>query len=428
MNENSTPRPTAPRRAAPLLVVVALLASLGAAVSALLAQHHSAPAGAGARFVQAVCGGASSGCDAVNRSDASVVLGVPLALFGFWFYGAIAVLALVARSARRASEIVLVRAMALAGVGVDVALLLYSLFGIGAVCSLCVVTYAITIAIAILSFAALRRIRSLAPDPAATAAIPRVSLAHVFGLLAVLSTGALLSGPLGSLAGGGASPEDALATAWRSFHEIYLETPEKRIDFQGSPRRGSSRPVLQLALFADFLCPHCKRIADRLVRFTDSHRDSTQLAFKHYPLDKTCNRLADTVHAGACLLAKGAEAAARQNRFWHFHDALFANQELWARGVAEEQLVSLAESAGLDAERFARDLAAPDVASLVQRDVDEANERLDVTATPTLFINGRKMKSIPIDEFLEELLLAEATRLRPIGLEANREERVQQGN
>lgn len=428
MNETSTMHPATPRRAAPLLVAIAILALGGAALSALLAQHHSAPAGAGARFVQAVCGGAASGCDAVNRSSASVILGIPLALLGFWFYGAIAVLALVARSARRETEVLLVRAMALAGVGVDIALFLYSLLGIGAVCSLCVVTYGITIAIAALSIVSLRRFRSIAPVPEAAPALPRASLAHVFGLVAVLSTGALLSGPDSALAGGGASPEDALAAAWSSFHRIYRETPEKRIEFQGSPRRGSTRPVLQLALFADFLCPHCKRVADRLVRFTDSHRDSTQLVFKHYPLDTTCNRLADTVHAGACLLAKGAEAAARQNRFWHFHDALFGNQEIWARGVQEAQLVSLAENAGLDAERFAKDLAAPDVASLVQRDVDEANERLDVTATPTLFINGRKMESIPIDEFLEELLLAEATRLRPIGLEANREERVQSGN
>ncbi len=404
------------------LMALVACALAGALVSALLVQHH-AGSGAASRFVQAVCG-ASAGCDRVNRSPASEILGLPLALYGFWFYSGIAALALIAAFGRRRAEVKWILFLALAALGADLGLLAYSIAGIGAICNLCVVTYAATAGVALLAFSA--RLRERTTAAAGTPADGSLSLAHAFAAIAVLASGAYVSARAGAVVP--RDPVAALEFAWNSFHKSYLDTPERRIDLEGTARRGSTRPVLQMALFADFLCPHCRRTSERLIRFTEEHRDSVQLAFKHYPLDPACNKLSDSIHVGACLLARGAEAAARQNRFWHFHDVLYANQDQWTRGVAAEQLVSLAARANLDAQRFEADLVAPDVVSLVARDVEEANERLGVEVTPTLFINGRKLGAIPTDDFLEELLVSEATRLKPLGIDRIHEARVRAGH
>jgi len=51
---------------------------------------------------------------------------------------------------------------------------------------------------------------------------------------------------------------------------------------------------------------------------------AARFVFRHYPLDKACNRrLSSNLHPGACLLAEGSACANEQNRFWEFHDIAF---------------------------------------------------------------------------------------------------------
>ena len=88
-------------------------------------------------------------------------------------------------------------------------------------------------------------------------------------------------------------------------------------------------------------------------------------------------------------------------------ELLFAQRERWAGGVSLPEITQLAGQAGLDLAAFERDLASESVGAAVQADLARA-EALGVTGTPTLFVNGRPMPSIPIPTFLEELLLSES--------------------
>jgi protein-disulfide isomerase len=91
-------------------------------------------------------------------------------------------------------------------------------------------------------------------------------------------------------------------------------------------------------------------------------------------------------------LALAAEAAAAQDAFWPFHDALYADQgrvddpHLWAR----------VEELGLDLDRFEADRRSDSAAERVRRDTREAL-RAGATATPTI-VRGRELLSGPPDE------------------------------
>jgi protein-disulfide isomerase len=124
-----------------------------------------------------------------------------------------------------------------------------------------------------------------------------------------------------------------------------------------------------VVFYGDFACPRCAVEAMRL------REANARVAFRHFALKAK--------HQRSVPLALSAEAAARQDAFWSFHDALYEDQgriddpHLWAR----------CEALGLDVDRFERDRRDPAVAERVRRDVREAL-RAGATTTPALFANG----------------------------------------
>ena len=122
-----------------------------------------------------------------------------------------------------------------------------------------------------------------------------------------------------------------------------------------------------VVLYADFTCPRCAVVHARLQGM------AVRRVFRHLALK--------TKHPRAVPVARFAEAAALQDAFWPFHDALYADQgrqddpHLWA----------LAERLGLDLDRFEADRRDDAVAARVERDTREA-VRSGAMHTPTFFL------------------------------------------
>jgi protein-disulfide isomerase len=122
-------------------------------------------------------------------------------------------------------------------------------------------------------------------------------------------------------------------------------------------------------VYADFTCPRCAvahaRLQDAAVR----------RVFRHLALKAK--------HPRAVAVARAAEAAARQDAFWPFHDALYADQ---AR-QDDPHLWALAERLSLDLDRFEADRRSDAVAERVAAQTREAL-RAGAMTTPTLFVDG----------------------------------------
>src|SRR5690606_3920361 len=108
--------------------------------------------------------------------------------------------------------------------------------------------------------------------------------------------------------------------------------------------------------------------------------------------------------------ARAGHAAARQGRFWEFHDVVYGKERKRNNGeVAQDRLVEMAREAGVpDLGRFRADMDGEAARKAVRRDADEGHE-LGVPSTPAFLINSRPVLGAqPYDVF--EQAVEEAAR------------------
>lgn len=410
-----------------LLLALLLVLSAAAVSALLLLEHH----GEGGALVAQVCGeGPASGCETVSASAWSAVAGVPLAALGLVFYGSVAALLVLAAVA--GAELSLAAAalalLALAfGLAVDLFLLGVQAFAIHAYCRLCLATYVLGgLALALLLPA--RRLREALPG----ARRPEVPLLAAGWLLAtaavaggvvvaelalaereaeraasVLGSGPALLAPPRPLPSP-ATPEEALqaARAEAARLQAILDDPglleqyfEQKAAEQfeqapvlsfrpAGPVLGPAEAPVQVVVFSDFLCPFCRNVASGLGAFVPQTEGRVAVRFKHLPLDRACHpRISRSVHEGSCALALGGVCAQEQGRFWPFHDRAFARP---VPRATTADLARVAAEAGLDVPAFQRCLASPAAKAALDADIAEA-VAASVSATPTLFVNGRQL-------------------------------------
>jgi protein-disulfide isomerase len=125
-------------------------------------------------------------------------------------------------------------------------------------------------------------------------------------------------------------------------------------------------------VYADFTCPVCAVAAARLA---SAH---VRVCFRHFALA--------TRHPRAVPVAAAAEAAARQDAFWAFHDALYADQGR----IDDPHLWSRAAALGLDVGRLDADRRDPAVLEQITRDTREAL-RAGGATTPALILPGGRL-------------------------------------
>ena len=148
--------------------------------------------------------------------------------------------------------------------------------------------------------------------------------------------------------------------------------------------RGEANAAVTVEEFGDFECPPCAGLSRALAQIKQDYGARLRLIFRHSPLAK---------HQHALAAAYAAEAAGLQNRFREMHDLLYQHQASWhAAGDPRPLFNSYAALLRLDVERFRTDAASEQVKARVAADRGRAAS-LDVTETPTLFLNGRKLPS-----------------------------------
>ena len=114
------------------------------------------------------------------------------------------------------------------------------------------------------------------------------------------------------------------------------------------------------------------------------------------------------MHPGACMLAEGAACANEQKKFWAYHDIAFETTGKISRSV----VLNIASNIGLDLRDFESCLDSGRGLKVVKEDI-EAAISTGVTATPTIFINGRILRGVPKPWVINEILKFSEQNLSP---------------
>jgi protein-disulfide isomerase len=80
----------------------------------------------------------------------------------------------------------------------------------------------------------------------------------------------------------------------------------------------------------------------------------------------------------------------KPDAFWTVHDLIFDNQDVISAENVWDKLVGFATQANLDAASFKTCMTSPDAKQAVAAD-HQLGDSLNVTSTPTLYINGRPL-------------------------------------
>ncbi len=177
---------------------------------------------------------------------------------------------------------------------------------------------------------------------------------------------------------------------------------ETVMDWQASPQinlsvkpllvAGSPHPVMTLAEFADFRCPHCRHAVGPVEAFLNSHPD-VQMQFYSFPLDNTCNEALSSGDGISCYLARAVYCAEQINKNgWALHHYIYDHQEgIDASGTmsfAQDEVSNFLKSHKIDAQTFSTCTSGPDSDAAIRAEARLGNE-VGVKGTPTFFVNNR---------------------------------------
>lgn len=139
--------------------------------------------------------------------------------------------------------------------------------------------------------------------------------------------------------------------------------------------KGAEDAPITIVEYSDTECPFCKRFHDTMNQVIENYGDSVKWVYRHAPLDSLHRKARKEALALECAGDVGGN-----DGFWAYTDELFrvtpSND-----GLADSQLFTIAETAGLNVSKFTDCVESEKFAVDVQADLDDA-QKAGLRGTP----------------------------------------------
>src|ERR1017187_8505548 len=151
------------------------------------------------------------------------------------------------------------------------------------------------------------------------------------------------------------------------------------------PERGPKNAAVTLVEFGDLQCPACKA-AQPTIEALVAAEPNARFVFQNFPLE---------MHNWAAKGAAYADCVGRASNdaFWKFVSKTYETQSDITAANADEKLTALAEGAGVKGADIAVCASTPVTQAHVEASL-ALGKAVNVTGTPTLFINGRSIGNV----------------------------------
>jgi len=144
--------------------------------------------------------------------------------------------------------------------------------------------------------------------------------------------------------------------------------------------------------YASMTCPHCAHFYTEVFpqvkeKYIDTGK--ARFVFREFPLD------------GLAVAASMLARCSGNDRFYPMVDALFETQKTWALPGEDgkEKLLLIAKQAGFTQESFDKCLADKELFDKIVAVRKKAHEEYGVDATPSFFVNGKRLTGVGLENF-----------------------------
>lgn len=174
----------------------------------------------------------------------------------------------------------------------------------------------------------------------------------------------------------------------QSAQDQTVRAEQTRLVRMHSPVLGPQGAPVTIVEFFDPACETCRAFYPIVKDLLAQYPEQVRLVIRYAPF-----------HQGSDQVVKLLEAARRQGKYQQMLEAVLQAQPVWAdHGRPNPDLTfEIAKAAGLDIERAREDMARPEMQALLEQDVADLNA-LQVSKTPTFFVNGRSLPSFGPDQ------------------------------
>lgn len=160
----------------------------------------------------------------------------------------------------------------------------------------------------------------------------------------------------------------------------------QKISADDDPAQGSATAPVVVVMFSDFQCPACAATHPVLKKVLAEYAGKVRFVVRDYPLEN--------LHKDAFLAAQAANAAQAQGKFFEYVEILYEHQD----ALNADSLKKYAADLGLNVRQFELDLQSGKYAAEVRRDMADGAS-YGITGTPTIFVNGVKVRHLTAKGF-----------------------------
>jgi protein-disulfide isomerase len=183
-------------------------------------------------------------------------------------------------------------------------------------------------------------------------------------------------------------------------------TPDPMTHLEGRPIRGNKDAKVTIVSYDDFECPYCSKMHQTLFpELAKTYGDRLRFIYKDYPLNE--------IHPWAIHAAVDANCLAAQNNdaYWEFADLVHGGQkkidgDRTSKTKSTQALDKAASEVGnkyfVNASRLQECMQKQDDSAVLASIAE--GDKLGVSATPTLFINGMRMEgAVPLEILRDQI-------------------------
>lgn len=163
-----------------------------------------------------------------------------------------------------------------------------------------------------------------------------------------------------------------------------------------SPVFGNPDAPVTIVEFLDPECGTCREFYPFVKNLMAEHPGKIKLIVRYAPF-----------HKNSVFVAKILEASRLQGKYWETIALLFERQEEWGshHNPAPEKIWTYLPGLGLNVAKIKTDMENIEVLRNIQNDVNDV-KILEISKTPTFFVNGRPLESFGYEQLQNAVLNA----------------------